>query len=66
MPRFTFISGCEKLAPPMVKGRLLAGATVLSLLVLAATVGASAQTATLGVLVNQILALFPRVDGEVL
>ena len=50
----------------MVKGRLLAGATVLSLLVLAATVGASAQTATLGVLVNQILALFPRVDGEVL
>ena len=50
----------------MVKSRLLAGATILSLLVLAATVGASAQTATLGVLVNQILALFPKVDGEVL
>src|SRR5438105_1292727 len=61
MPRFTFVSGCEKLAPPMMRG-----ATVLLLLVLAVA-GASAQTSpTLGVLVNQVLALFPKVDGEVL
>src|SRR5207253_5490267 len=67
MPRFTFVSGCEKLAPAMVKGRLLADATVPVLLILAVT-GASAQTApsTLGVLANQVLALFPKVDGEVL
>src|SRR5437016_5552895 len=62
MPRFTFVSGCEKLAPPMMRG-----ATVLLLLVLAIA-GASAQTTppTLGVLVNQVLVLFPKVDGEVL
>src|SRR5256886_6702795 len=61
MPRFTFVSGCEKLPPAMVRG-----ATVL-LLVLAVA-GASAQTSppTLGVLVNQVLALFPKVDGEIL
>src|SRR3989442_4955163 len=68
MPRFTFVAGCEKLAPVMVRGRLLAPAAVLVPLILAAPAGASAQTAppTLGVLVNQVLALFPRVDGEVL
>src|SRR2546425_2418411 len=68
MPCFTFVAGCEKLAPVMVKGRLLAHAAVLVPLILAAPAGASAQTAppTLGVLVNQILALFPKVDGEVL
>src|SRR5437899_7375919 len=66
MPRFTFVAGCEKLAPAMVKGRLLAHAAVFVPLILAAPAGASAQTAppTLGVLVNQILALFPKVDGE--
>ena len=50
----------------MLNGRLLARAAV-SLLILAAS-GASAQTAppTLGLLVNQVLALFPKVDGEVL
>src|SRR3989454_4672965 len=58
MPRFTFVAGCEKLAPVMVKGRLLAHAAVLVPLILAAPAGASAQTAppTLGVLVNQVLA----------
>src|SRR2546428_467020 len=68
MPRFTSVSGCEKLARAMVKGRLLAHAAVFVPLILAAPAGASAQTAppTLGVLVNQILALFPKVDGEVL
>src|SRR5438876_2481211 len=68
MPRFTFVSGCEKLAPVMIKGRLLAHAAVFVPLILAATAGASAQTAppTLGVLVNQVLALFPKVNGEVL
>ena len=68
MPRFTFVSGCEKLAPVMVKGRQLAHAAVFVPLILAAPAGAPAQTAppTLGVLVNQILALFPKVDGEVL
>src|SRR5713101_10152447 len=51
----------------MVKGCRATRATVLSLLVLGAA-GASAQTPppTLGVLVNQVLALFPKVDGEVL
>jgi len=45
---------------------MVRGATVL-LLVLAVA-GASAQTSppTLGVLVNQVLALFPKVDGEIL
>src|SRR3989449_4713122 len=68
MPRFTFVAGCEKLAPVMVKGRLLAHAAVLVPLILAAPAGASAPTAppTPRVLVNQVLALFPRVDGEVL
>src|SRR5437879_4925462 len=68
MPRFTFVAGCEKLAPVMVKGRQLAHAAVFVPLILAAPAGAPAQTAppTLGVLVNQILALFPKVDGEVL
>src|SRR2546428_5721762 len=68
MPRFTFVVGCEKLAPIMVKGRQLAHAAVFVPLILAAPAGAPAQTAppTLGVLVNQILALFPKVDGEVL
>src|SRR3989442_13117327 len=66
MPRFTFVSGCEKLAPAMVKGRLLAQAGVFVLLILAAPAGAAAQTAppTLGVLVNQILALFPKRGGQ--
>src|SRR5438445_12240007 len=52
----------------MVKGRLLADAAVPFLLILAVTVGASAQTApsTLGVLANQVLSLFPKVGGEVL
>jgi hypothetical protein len=51
----------------MVKGRLTAYATVVSLLVLAAA-SASAQTAppTVGVVINQVLALFPKVDGEIL
>src|SRR5438876_11537565 len=68
MPRFTFVSGCEKLAPVMIKGRLLAHAAVFVPLILAAPAGASAQTAppTLGILANQVLALFPKVDGEVL
>jgi hypothetical protein len=67
MPRFTLRSGCEKLAPAMVKGRLKARA-IVSLLVLAAAASAVGQTAppTLGVLVNQVLALFPKVDGAVL
>src|SRR3989442_12747028 len=68
MPRFTFVAGCERLAAFMVKGRQLAHAAVFVPLILAAPAGATAQTAppTLGVLVNQILALFPKVDGEVL
>src|SRR5438552_7206819 len=69
MPRFIFESGCEKLAPVMVKGRLPAHVSaVLALLLLAAAGASSAQTAppTLGVLVNQVLALFPKVNGEVL
>lgn len=46
----------------------LARALGLVLLILAAAVGASAQTAppTLGVLVDQVVALFPRVNAEVL
>src|SRR5881296_2131903 len=68
MPRFIFESGCEKLAPAMVKGRLPAHVSAVLALLLLAALDASAQTAppTLGVLVNQILALFPKVDGEVL
>src|SRR5712692_2455241 len=68
MPRFIFESGCEKLAPVMVKGRLPAHASPVLALFLLAAAGASAQTAppTLGVLVNQVLALFPKVNGDVL
>ena len=46
----------------------MARAPGLALLILAAAVTASAQTPTptLGVLVDQVLALFPRVDGDVL
>src|SRR2546428_4634947 len=68
MPRFIFESGCEKLAPAMVKGRLPAHVSAVLALLLLAAAGASAQTAppTLGVLVNQVLALFPKVNGEVL
>src|SRR5947199_9616137 len=68
MPRFIFESGCEKLAPAMVKGRLPAHASPVLALLLLAAAGASAQTAppTLGVLVNQVRALFPKVNGEVL
>src|SRR2546426_909647 len=52
----------------MVKGRLPACASPVLALLLLAAAGASAQTAppTLGVLVNQVLALFPKVNGEVL
>src|SRR5438046_543278 len=68
MPRFIFESGCEKLAPAMVKGRLPAHVSAVLALLLLAAAGASAQTAppTLGVLVNQVLALFPKVNGKVL
>jgi hypothetical protein len=46
----------------------MARACVLLLLVLAAAGGAAGQTAppTLGVLISQVQALFPKVDGEVL
>src|SRR5207245_9774074 len=52
----------------MVKGRLPAPAPPGLARLLLAAAGASAQTAppTLGVLVNQVLALFPKVNGEVL
>ena len=52
----------------MVKGRLPAHVSAVLALLLLAAAGASAQTAppTLGVLVNQVLALFPKVNGEVL
>src|SRR5256886_13100228 len=68
MPRFIFESGCQKLRRAMVKGRLPAPVSPVLALLLLAAAGASAQTAppTLGVLVNQILALLPKVDGEVL
>src|SRR3989441_10614184 len=68
MLRFIFESGCEKLAPAMVKGRLPAHASAVLALLLLAAAGASAQPAppTLGVLVHQVLALFPKVNGEVL
>src|SRR5437899_2159219 len=68
MPRFIFESGCEKLAPGMVKGRLPAHVSAVLALLLLAAAGASAQTAppTLGVIVNQVLALCPTVNGEVL
>src|SRR2546430_10386350 len=68
MPRFIFESGCQKLRRAMVKGRLPAPVSPVLALLLLAAAGASAQTAppTLGVLVNQVLALFPKVNGEVL
>src|SRR5207245_211063 len=52
----------------MVKGRLPAHVSAVLALLLLAAAGASAQTAppTLGVLVNQVLTLFPKVNGEVL
>src|SRR3989442_13355742 len=68
MPRFIFESGCDKLSPAMVKCRLPACASALLALLLLAAAGATAQTAppTLGVLVNQVLTLVPKVNGEVL
>src|SRR3989441_13234526 len=66
MPRFTFVAGGEKLAPVMVKGRLLAHAAVLVPLILAAPAGATAPTAppTPGGLVDQIPAPFPKGGGR--
>src|SRR3989475_7827833 len=68
MPRFIVEAGCEKLAQAMVKGRLPAHVSAVLALLLLAAADASAQNAppTLGVLVNQVLALFPKVNGEVL
>src|SRR2546428_1323694 len=68
MPRFIFESGCEKLAPAMVKGRLPAHVSAVLALLLRAAAGASVETAppTRGVLGKQILALCPKVGGEVL
>src|SRR5438445_6608179 len=68
MPRFTFVAGCEKLAPAMVKGRLLAHAAVFVPLILAAPAGASAKTAhsSLRCLVYQIMALHTEVYDELL
>src|SRR2546428_12548707 len=68
MPRFTFVAGGGKLAPGMVEGRPLAPAAVLVPPLLAPPPGAAGPTAppTPRVLVNQVLAPFPRGGGGVL
>src|SRR2546428_1412927 len=65
MPRFTFVAGGEKLAPVMVKGRLLAHAAVLVPLILPPPAGAAAPTAPPPPrgLVEQNLRLFPKGAG---
>src|SRR3989442_15610760 len=66
MPRFTFVAGGGKLAPVMVKGRLLGHAAVLVPLILAAPPRAAAPTAPPPPRLprNQVPALFPRGGGE--
>src|SRR5207247_1655627 len=48
MPRFIFESGCEKLAPAMVKGRLPAPASAVLALLLLAAAGAVVEGTDIG------------------